>query len=506
MENQHLLTTTQLASILQIKEHSLGVLASSGKIPFTFINSESNDSAAIRFNTGIIVDWLDRGSIFKAMDEKAYIERLQKEFQERFPDAMRELRAFDLQISEPRKPKGYSLIKVKNKKMGFKYYVRYIEGGQLIRSCWCTQTNNQEKAIQFALENRERILAKYYDKKNKQKTACDLYEVMENYYTKDSVHLLEDMRRGRSIGDDTVRSCHNTIIKKWVPYLKENKIKKINEIDTPLLVKFQNKLLSGGIKPQTINHYMSHISTIFDHLVAEGASSTNPFKNLASIKVNEDNYEDRGCYNVNDIKGVFEKAWENELSRLLCLLVYTTNMRPVEIGRIQVNDIIQIDNYHFIDIPKSKTKNGVRIVPLHDFVYAELMKYIAQEKKADEDFIFKKKSTKKVQGIVWRNAYVEMGKLLGYEEKKLEAENITFYSGRHFWKTLMNSEELGDVEEVFMGHKVSSNIAERYNHRDKQGMERIIKKATEVFAILDKRIFRDKNPADIEENQLPLFK
>jgi hypothetical protein len=53
----------------------------------------------------------------------------------------------------------------------------------------------------------------------------------------------------------------------------------------------------------------------------------------------------------------------------------------------------------------------------------------------------------------------------------------------------MNSEDLGDVEEVFMGHKVSTDVAKLYNHRDKQGKERFIKKAKKVFAILDKRIF-----------------
>jgi hypothetical protein len=54
----------------------------------------------------------------------------------------------------------------------------------------------------------------------------------------------------------------------------------------------------------------------------------------------------------------------------------------------------------------------------------------------------------------------------------------------------MNAEELGDVEEYFMGHKVSRDVAKRYNHRDKQGQEKILEKAREVFAILDKRLFK----------------
>jgi integrase len=195
---------------------------------------------------------------------------------------------------------------------------------------------------------------------------------------------------------------------------------------------------------------------------------------------------------VTELQGVFDKSWKSELSRLLCLLIYSTNMRNIEIERMQVSDIIQIDKYHFIDIPKSKTKNGMRVVPLHDLVYETLMEYINKEEKAVDDFVFKNKKIKHIQTTVWRDACIEMGGLLGYSRERLRAENITFYSGRHFWKTLMNSENLGDAEEVFMGHKVTGDVAKRYNHRDKQGKEKIVEKAEEVFTILDKRIFNQK--------------
>jgi hypothetical protein len=54
----------------------------------------------------------------------------------------------------------------------------------------------------------------------------------------------------------------------------------------------------------------------------------------------------------------------------------------------------------------------------------------------------------------------------------------------------MDSENLGDVEEYFMGHKVSGDVAKRYNHKDKQGKKKLLEKARRVFQILDKRIFK----------------
>ena len=55
----------------------------------------------------------------------------------------------------------------------------------------------------------------------------------------------------------------------------------------------------------------------------------------------------------------------------------------------------------------------------------------------------------------------------------------------------MNSENLGDdIEEFLMGHKVSADVAKRYNHRDKQGREKLIEKTQRVFEILDKCVFK----------------
>jgi hypothetical protein len=43
-----------------------------------------------------------------------------------------------------------------------------------------------------------------------------------------------------------------------------------------------------------------------------------------------------------------------------------------------------------------------------------------------------------------------------------------------------------------MGHKVSKDVSERYNHRDKQGQKRLLAKAREVFKILDKTLFKNR--------------
>jgi integrase len=96
-------------------------------------------------------------------------------------------------------------------------------------------------------------------------------------------------------------------------------------------------------------------------------------------------------------------------------------------------------------------------------VYKKLEAYAAGEE--DDKCIFSG-----VNNEVFMKANIELARRLKVGEKELKAQNITFYSGRHFWKTLMNAGGLGETaEEVFMGHSVSGDMAKLYNHRDKLG-------------------------------------
>jgi len=93
---------------------------------------------------------------------------------------------------------------------------------------------------------------------------------------------------------------------------------------------------------------------------------------------------------------------------------------------------------------------------------------------------------------IFTKAAAILGHRLGMTDEELKERHIVFYSGRHFWKTLMNYGGLGeDAEEFFMGHKVSGDVAKRYNHLDMQGKDVMVKKAKKIFAILDKFIFAD---------------
>jgi len=479
-----LLTVADLSDILRINKTAIMELVNSNKIPYKLINTEYGD--IIQFTPSEIRRWVPEAN--NLMATKEYVEKLKKEFEKKYRHELKSLKKFSDQFTDPREPKLFYIDKVPSVKLGFVYYVRYLDNGKVVPSHWCTHTNNKILAEKFAIENRERLLSAYYERKVVKKPSAELFSIFKNYYAENSQYLHTDALRGRIIGDRTRVTAHNAIQTYFVPYLKKERIKDIDQIDAPLMARFQNSLLDKGIKPQTINGYCSYISKVFSNLIVGGAVKVNPCASLPSLRKTSENQKIRGCYEINKIKGVFNKRWNNELSYLLCLTIYTTGMRNGEMDKIQIKDIISINNIPFIDIPKSKTTNGIRIVPLHDFVYKKLSAYIKKKSKKADDYLFTSEG-KQPCSERYNAANTELAGFTGYTPEKLKAENITFYSGRHFWKTLMDSENLGDIEEYFMGHRVSSDVAKRYNHKDKQGRKKLLEKTRKVFAILDKWIF-----------------
>ena len=492
-----ILTSCQAANILRINENTLNALAVSGRIPH--IRLSTTNGHQYKFNTVDINNWLKQGPQLST-DNHAILERYKQQIQRKYPQALADIQNFNRHFVIPRRGKGYNLTKVTNKKIGFVYYVRYIENGKLVPTRWSTHTNNEQTAIEFAVANRERLLSEYRLRKSTTKTADKLYTILKKYYEKNSLYLKKDTLRGRTLCESTRSYYHKSIQNHWMPFLKKNNIKTIAEIDTPLMTKFQDYCLAKGHKPQTVNHRVSFIKNIFNYLLIRGQIKINPCASLVTLRVKEGDNKARGCYNINELKGVFNKRWSEDHLYLLCLIIYFTGMRNSEINRIQIKDIITINKCRFIHIPKSKTKYGERYVPLHEFVYAKLIRYIQKHKKRPEDPLLCQKNGKPFGRHYYQNANISLGmlvyknKTLTREDikKKLEEDNITYYSGRHFWKTLMNAHDLGEIEEYFMGHKVSNDVAKRYNHRDKQGQGKIVQKAREVFRIIDLRLLQKR--------------
>jgi len=467
------LTQDDLSKLLGIGKPAVLALTSLGKIPYKVLST-----GEYRFCPDAISRWVVEGTDLTTEDD--FIENLRKTFLEKYPSQMKAIREFGEKF--PDLPKGYYLHAESHKQLGQVWHARFydMDKGILLPLKRSTYTNNREAAEKWAAENRESIIAEYYGEKTN--TRLDLYETLDKYYENDSPFLKVDIDRGRTLSEKKRQIYDGFLKNKLVPFLKGSGVKDVGEVTTPLLTRFQNHLRKT-IKPQTVNHYMCGLKVVFDHLVIHGYTSLNPCKSLSALGVRDSDTRATGCYEIGKLKGIFNRRWDNALHHLLSLLIYTTNMRNSEISRLQISDIVEIGGEKFIHIPKSKTPNGERRIPLHPFVHKKIMDYAG-----DNDYVFSNNGKK---GRWFERACTEakfaLAEHLGYTPEMLERENIKFYSGRHFWKTLMSSEGLGEnIEKFFMGHKVSGNIADNYNHYDRVGSENLAKKAREVFAALDR--------------------
>jgi integrase len=394
-----------------------------------------------------------------------------------YPNTVQALKLIDKECTEPRERKGFNLVKRENKKYGYLYYVRYSHEGKMLPSKWNCHTKILEEAERFARGNRERLVERYLRQHDGRGFA-----VLEKFFDDDSEYLASEEKRTRPLSVSTRRNYCSVITGKFIPFMKGQHITCCEDIDRKAVEDFQDHYLELGIRPQTVNDYMKAIKRIFRYLARKRHIGENPCASMKNIPVREEDRTVRGCYGLKDVKGVFTKRWHDQKLYLLCLLIYTTGMRNSEIAGIRLNDIISLGGCRFVDIKKSKTANGIRLVPLHEKVYQKLKAY-GSGKIPDE------KLFTGCTSVVFSNANRELARIIRSGNKKVDTEGITFYSGRHFWKTLMNSEELGeDIEEIFMGHRVSGDVAKLYNHRDKQGKERMVRKAKKVFAILEKYI------------------
>jgi integrase len=398
-----------------------------------------------------------------------------------FPDTLKALNQIDTENTKPKRRKGYSLVFIESKKYGRRIYARLSHNGKTLPTKFNAHTGDEREADLFVMKNKARLIDGYFSRKDGR-----IYKILEKFYENDQDNL-----------SDRIRKEYAVIIKnKFIPFLQQEKINDFGQISKIVLNKFQAALLKTGIKnekkeykpmrPQSVNNNMKAVRKIFETLTNQNILEINICRLVRDLPVKEENKKPRGCYELERIKDVFARKWKDELSYLLCTLIYSTGMRNSEIKRIRFIDIQLIEGCRFIKIKQSKTTNGIRLIPLHKSLY-EKIKMWGIKNKMRENPLFD------VHADKFNRANNELARRLKASDEELERENITFYSGRHYWKTLMSAEGLGeDIEEVWMGHKVSGNVKKLYNHRDKQGKTRMVKKAKQMFSILDRFIFKTK--------------
>jgi integrase len=280
-----------------------------------------------------------------------------------------------------------------------------------------------------------------------------------------------------------------------IPFFQGVKVHYLNQI-TPIHIKqLKDSLSKSGLTPQTINYNLHSFKKCLG-LLKDMGKITYDFSGCSfTQKGSKEAEKSRDIYAIDTLKGVFSKQWENDFSKLLCMVIYFTGMRNSEIQRICFNDIENIDDVYFLNVRGTKSKNAIRKVPIHPDLYSALEKHITENGINKDAPIFEN-----VYNDVFRQASFDMDCLLGFSQNQLTEKHICYYSGRHTFKTVLslgNDESIGNVsvnfQEMFLGHSFNKKQLEseglkeyKYKHlkAERIGDSLLAEKGKEVFKIL----------------------
>lgn len=155
--------------------------------------------------------------------------------------------------------------------------------------------------------------------------------------------------------------AYNSIFSKLKTYFKKQDINSISYKDYE---DFRDTLIRQGLENKTINNNIQHLKHFLEfakdrQLIEHNAA--NALENLKTTRKKTENYTDEEIINI------LRETYRHPKPYIFPIFIIAifTGMRFNEILDIDENSIKEQDNIKYIDITRSKTKTGIRKVPLH---------------------------------------------------------------------------------------------------------------------------------------------
>ena len=425
---------------------------------------------------------------------------------------------------------GFKLYREPDKtlKSGFHYVARFKhpENGWNFKIIKSTGTDNETEAKSFAIENRDAIIGEYDKRKEnrwKKNSGENLYEMLREYYRKDSKYLQDDKNK---TGEDLTfqqRGIYGGFVERLlIPFLQGKKINSLQGITTEVYSELKNHLQEqtskkgGMLSKKTCNNYLQGFVRILEYNKRHKQIQELPYEpGEALIKLAKSDKAKRkkpGLLPTAYLRYVLQDAMlltgadgeTDNLSYLLAMIGLTTGMRNSEIGRLKRKDIkpVKGGSGYYFNVFNHKTEahntdilEEYRKIPLHPFIVDKLKAYIENTGKEGNDYLFGKpkadKDTGQIDGYLNAEKFENaIGFLYGQIklvetlkeggslpeavafinsdkfDKEIKKNNITFYSFRHTFQTMLAIMYPGQslLIDYFMGHKPDRAMMANYLH------------------------------------------
>lgn len=226
--------------------------------------------------------------------------------------------------------------------------------------------------------------------------------------------------------------------------------------------------INEGLTSRSVNRKLTTLKTFYRFLLREGHVKTNPLIKIQGPKVEKRLpvfVDQRSINNLFDSDSHFTHEPESQVSRMLMLTLYTTGMRLSELRQLRVGDV---------DVYKSQVKvlgkrNKQRIIPITVELLNELVAYIKQHEKQQDDYLFsdpdkKMLNPRKIYAIVNRH----LSNVTTIEKRSPHVLRHTFAT-----HLLNNGADLNAIKEL-LGH---ANLAatQVYTHNSIERLKKVYK-------------------------------
>jgi len=247
------------------------------------------------------------------------------------------------------------------------------------------------------------------------------------------IRFIEAKRKAGKVGESTYKAYAST-------FSKLNEYFKKTYIDTLSIEDFEDfrDFLRDehGLKNKTINGHITYVNKFLDFAVTRKLLKENPINGIESLKeerVEKENYTNK------EVRDILSYTFNEPVKTFITIAAYS-GMRLNEIHNLTNESLKCSDTgIYYFDIKKSKSKAGIRKVPIHKEILEKIL---------ETDFpLFKNKTSNAVQKIMSR----ELSKLIDKNSTK------TFHTFRaKFIENAVNknSDKVLLVQEI-VGHSKS---------------------------------------------------
>lgn len=277
--------------------------------------------------------------------------------------------------------------------------------------------------------------------------------------------------------EKTVKSYQNSLqeFKKFVAN------KSINAITVNDVNDYKKQLTTDGkLEVKTITNKLSHLRAIFEIAKMNEKIPKNVFEGRTSLGKNVHIEKSRLSFTQAQIDNIFKSAifinadsvnkWKTTTNRWLIAIAFATGARPEEIAQLRVEDLIEKDGLHFLNVSNIdssgklvgsiKNKSSIRKIPVHkSLIEAGLLNFFVSQsnKKAQylfDDLVPDRYNRRYAKWGDWFNRYGKKHQLL--------SEKSSFYSFRDTFADMCRNSDISiPIMNAFMGH-TNDNMSDRY--------------------------------------------